>query len=149
MVDQLVRIITYLRFDVSKKWGFGWSASSSSATARVVCGMAFAIASRRCRTSCGRIPASLAIAAKAQGDCCTRDQIHNLELGNLVLDVDSATGQARVGVQLQETSDLTNPDWQPVDVQVGDLDVGSDGTVGIRAPAKGRAKFFRVVVPKQ
>ena len=91
----------------------------------------------------------LAEAKAAHGDCCTRDQIHNLELGNLVLDVDAATGQARVGVQLQETSDLTNPDWQPVDVQVGDLDVGSDGTVGIRAPAKGRAKFFRVVVPKQ
>ena len=136
MVDQLVRIITYLRFDVSKKWGFGWSASSSSATARAACGMDFTIASRRYRTSGGRIPASSVIAEKAaQGGYYTRDQIHNLELGNLVLDVDAATGQARVGVQLQETSDLTNPDWQPVDVQVGDLDVGSDGTVGIRAPA--------------
>ena len=112
--------------------------------------MAFTIASRRCRTSGGRSPASSAIAEKAaQGGYYTRDQIHNLELGNLVLDVYAATGQARIGVQLQERSDLTNPDWQPVDVQVGDLDVGSDGTVGIRAPAKGRAKFFRVVVPKQ
>ena len=91
----------------------------------------------------------LAAAKAAQGGYYTRDQIHNLELGNLVLDVDATTGQARVGVQLQETSDLSNPDWQPVDVKVGDLDVGSDGTVGIHAPAKGHAKFFRVVVPKQ
>ena len=76
-------------------------------------------------------------------------RLRQLQLADSMCLAHLATGQARVGVQLQETSDLTNPDWQPVDVQVGDLDVGSDGTVGIRAPAKGRAKFFRVVVPKQ
>ena len=89
----------------------------------------------------------LAAAKAAQGGFYTRDQIHNLEIGNLVLDVDSATGQARIGVQLQETSDLSNPDWQPVDVTSKDLDIGDDGTVGIKAKAKGKAKFFRVVAP--
>jgi len=79
----------------------------------------------------------------------TRDQIHNLEVGNLVLDVDSTTGKARIGVQLQETSDLSNPNWQPVNVTTGDLDVGADGTVGIKASATGNAKFFRVVTPQK
>ena len=85
----------------------------------------------------------------AQGGFYTRDQIHNLELGNLVLDVDSTTGKARIGVQLQETSDLSNPDWQPVNVTSGDVDIGSDGTVGIKASATGNAKFFRVVTPNK
>ena len=77
------------------------------------------------------------------------DQIHNLEVGNLVLDVDSTTGKARIGVQLQETSDLSNPNWQPVNVMAGDLDIGNDGTVGIQATATGNAKFFRVVAPSK
>lgn len=81
----------------------------------------------------------------AQGGFYTRDQIHNLEIGNLLFDVDSGTGKARIGVQLQETSDLAHPDWKPVSVTVQDLDVGSDGSVGIKAPATGNAKFFRVV----
>ena len=81
----------------------------------------------------------------AQGGFYTRDQIHNLEIGNLLFDVDSGTGKARIGVQLQETSDLAHPVWKPVSVTVQDLDVGSDGSVGIKAPATGNAKFFRVV----
>ena len=85
----------------------------------------------------------------AQGGFYTRDQIHNLEVGNLVLDVDSTTGKARIGVQLQETSDLSNPNWQPVNVTAGDLDIGNDGTVGIQATATGNAKFFRVVTPSK
>jgi len=89
----------------------------------------------------------LAAQKAAQGGFYTRDQIHNLEVGNLVLDVDSTTGKARIGVQLQETSDLSNPNWQPVSVTTGDLDIGADGTVGIKASATGNAKFFRVVTP--
>ena len=81
----------------------------------------------------------------AQGGFYTRDQIHSMELGNLLIDVDSSTGKARIGVQLQETSDLAHPDWRPVTISAQDLDIGADGTVGIKAPATGNAKFFRVI----
>ena len=92
----------------------------------------------------------LAAAKAAQGGFYTRDQIHALEVGNLVLDVDAASGTARVGVQLMETSDLSDPNsWQPVGMTTGNLDVGSDGTVGLNVPATGNAKFFKVVVPQQ
>lgn len=90
----------------------------------------------------------LAAAKAAQGGFYTRDQIHALEVGNLVLDVDSSSGTARVGVQLMETSDLSDPNsWRPVGMTTGNLDVGSDGTVGLNVPATGNAKFFKVVVP--
>ena len=91
------------------------------------------------------------VATKAsQGGFYTRDQIHALEVGNLVLDVDSANGTARVGVQLMETDNLSDPDsWTPVGMTPSNLDVGSDGTVGMRVRAIGNAKFFKVVVPKK
>ena len=86
----------------------------------------------------------------AQGGFYTRDQIHALEVGNLVLDVDSASGTARVGVQLMETSDLSDPNsWKPVNMTQGNLDVGNDGTVGLNVKASGNAKFFKVVVPQK
>ena len=92
----------------------------------------------------------LAAAKAAQGGFYTRDQIHALEVGNLVLDVDSATGTARVGVQLMESSDLSDPNsWRPVGMTTGNLDVGSDGTIGLNVPATGNAKFFKVVVPEK
>lgn len=86
----------------------------------------------------------------AQGEgLYTRDQIHALEMGNLVLDVDSASGSARVGVRLMESSDLSNPDgWTPVGLSQGDIDIGADGTVGLNVEATGNAKFFKVVVPE-
>jgi len=87
----------------------------------------------------------LAAAKAAQGGFYTRDQIHSMELGKLLIDVDSSTGKARIGVQLQETSDLAHPDWKPVGVTAQDLDVGADGSVGIKAPATGNAKFYRVI----
>ena len=78
----------------------------------------------------------------------TRDQIHALEMGNLVLDVDSASGTARVGVRLMESSDLSDPNgWTPVGLSQGNIDIGADGTVGLNVEAKGNAKFFKVVVP--
>jgi len=77
----------------------------------------------------------------------TREQIHALEVGNLLLDVDASTGKARVGVKLMETSDLSNPNWQPVEMTTDRLDVGSDGSVGLNVPASGNAKFYKVVVP--
>ena len=86
----------------------------------------------------------------AQGEgLYTRDQIHALEMGNLVLDVDSASGTARVGVRLMESSDLSNPDgWAPVGISQSDIDIDADGTVGLNVEAKGNAKFFKVVVPE-
>jgi hypothetical protein len=81
----------------------------------------------------------------AQGGFYTRDQIHAMELGNILFDVDSATGKARIGVKLMETSDLAHPNWKPVNVSAQDLDIGADGSVGIKAPATGNAKFFRVI----
>lgn len=81
----------------------------------------------------------------AQGGFYTREQIHAMELGNVLFDVDPATGKARIGVKLMETSSLSNPDWKPVSVTTQDLDIGADGSVGISAPATGNAKFFRVV----
>lgn len=92
----------------------------------------------------------LAAEKAAQGGFYTRDQIHALEVGNLVLDVDSASGTARVGVKLMETSDLSDPNsWKPVGMTTGNLDVGTDGTVGLNVPATGNAKFFKVVVPQK
>ena len=92
----------------------------------------------------------LAAAKAAQGGFYTRDQIHALEMGNLVFDVDSASGTARVGVQLMETSNLSDPNsWRPVGMTTGNLDVGSDGTVGLNVLATGNAKFFKVVVPQK
>lgn len=92
----------------------------------------------------------LAAAKAAQGGFYTRDQIHALEVGNLVLDVDAVSGTARVGVQLMETSDLSDPNsWRPIGMTTGNLDVGSDGTVGLNVPATGNAKFFKVVVPEK
>ena len=94
--------------------------------------------------------AKMAEKVAAQGGFYTRDQIHALEVGNLVLDVDSASGTARVGVQLMETSNLSDPNsWKPVGMTTGNLDVGSDGTVGLNVPATGNAKFFKVVVPEK
>lgn len=94
--------------------------------------------------------AKMAEKVASQGGFYTRDQIHALEVGNLVLDVDAASGTARVGVQLMETSDLSDPNsWRPVGMTTGNLDVGSDGTVGLNVPATGNAKFFKVVVPKK
>jgi hypothetical protein len=91
----------------------------------------------------------LAAAKAAQGGFYTRDQIHALEVGNLVFDVDSS-GTARVGVQLMETSDLSDPNsWKPVSLNENNLDVGSDGTVGMNVPATGNTKFFKVVVPEK
>lgn len=87
----------------------------------------------------------LAAAKAAQGGFYTRDQIHTMELGNVLFDVDSATGRARIGVKLMETSDLAHPDWKPVSVTTKDLDIGADGSVGIHAPATGKAKFFKVI----
>ena len=81
----------------------------------------------------------------AQGGFYTREQIHAMELGNVLFDVDSTTGKARIGVKLMSTDSLSSPDWKPVSVTEGDLDVGADGSVGIHAPATGNAKFFRVV----
>ena len=67
----------------------------------------------------------LAAAKAAQGGFYTRDQIHALEVGNLVLDVDAVSGTARVGVQLIETSDLSDPNsWRPVGMTTGS--VGSE-----------------------
>lgn len=94
--------------------------------------------------------AKMAEKVASQGGFYTRDQIHALEVGNLVLDVDAASGTARVGVQLMETSDLSDPNsWRPVGMTAGNLDVGSDGTVGLNVQATGNAKFFKVVVPQK
>ncbi|MBR4613560.1 MAG: hypothetical protein IKO40_12690 [Kiritimatiellae bacterium] len=87
----------------------------------------------------------LAAEKAAQGGFYTRDQIYAMELGNVLFDVDPATGRARIGVKLMETSDLAHPDWKPVSVTTKDLDIGADGSVGIHAPATGKAKFFKVI----
>ena len=48
------------------------------------------------------------------------------------------------------TPDLENPNWQPVEnLDVKDLDVEANGTVGVKVPASGNAKFFRVVSPNK
>ena len=90
------------------------------------------------------------VAKAAHGGFYTRDQIHALEVGNLVLDVDSATGMVRVDVQLMETNNLSCPNnWRPVGMFADNLDVGSDGMVGLNVPATGNAKFFKVIVPER
>ncbi|MBQ9431156.1 MAG: hypothetical protein IJU44_06345 [Kiritimatiellae bacterium] len=90
----------------------------------------------------------LAALKMAQGGFYTRDQIHALELGNLVLDVDAASGTTRVGVKLMETSDLTNPNsWRPAGITPENLDISEDGSVGLNVKATGNTKFFKVIVP--
>ena len=80
----------------------------------------------------------------------TKEQMHGLGLGDLVIDVDESTGKARIGVRLLSTPDLENPNWQPVEnLDVKDLDVEANGTVGVKVPASGNAKFFRVVSPNK
>ena len=75
----------------------------------------------------------------------TRDQMHALALGSLVIDVDPVTGLARIGLRLMETSNLSKPEWKPVSLTTGDLDIGADGTVGLNIPMDGGAGFFKVI----
>jgi hypothetical protein len=75
----------------------------------------------------------------------TREQMHALALGNLVIDVDQQAGFARLGIRLMETSNLDKPDWKPVALSIGNLDVGEDGTVGLNVPVESNAGFFKVV----
>lgn len=76
----------------------------------------------------------------------TRDQIHELAIGNLMFDVDS--GKARIGVKLMESSDLSDPNaWTPVELSASDLDVGEDGSVGMSVNAEGNVRFFRLAAP--
>ena len=75
----------------------------------------------------------------------TRDQIHSLALGNLVIDVDNASQTARIGIRLKSTADLGEPDWKDVPLSINDLDIGEDGTVGLNVPATGNAAFYKVV----
>ena len=76
----------------------------------------------------------------------TRDQIHELAIGNLMFDVDA--GKARIGVKLMESSDLTNPDgWTPVELSASDLDIGDDGSVGMSVNADAGVRFFRLEAP--
>jgi len=79
----------------------------------------------------------------------TRDQIHALEVGNLVFDVDEASKTARIGVQLMETDDLSDPTrWTPVGISANNLDVGSDGSVGMNIRASGKTRFYKIVIPQ-
>ena len=51
-------------------------------------------------------------------------------------------------MKLVETDDLSDPDgWRPVELSASDLDVGEDGSVGLRVKAEGDTRFFRLVVP--
>lgn len=80
----------------------------------------------------------------------TKEQMHGLGLGNLVIDVDDLTGKARIGLQLLSTTDLSNPKWEPVaGLDVKDMDVEGSGIVGVQVPATGNAKFFKVVSPNE
>ena len=76
----------------------------------------------------------------------SRDQIHALELGKLMIDVDAESQRARVNLYLKETKDLGNPDWKTVPLSINDLDIGENGTIGVRVPATGNAAFYKVVV---
>ncbi len=79
----------------------------------------------------------------------SRDQIHALALGNLVIDVNVESQKARVGLYLKETADLGNPDWKIVPLSLSDLDIGSDGTIGVSVPATGNAAFYKIVVEEK
>lgn len=79
----------------------------------------------------------------------TRDQIHALEVGSLLFDVDAASGTARVGVKLMESSNLSDPNgWAPVKMTQENLDVGNDGSVGLNVRPSGDAKFYKIVIPE-
>ena len=78
----------------------------------------------------------------------TRDQIHALELESPLIDVDTVSQTARLGIRLRKTTTLENPDWRDIIFSTADIDVGEDGTLGIRVPATGNASFYKIVVDK-
>lgn len=76
----------------------------------------------------------------------SESQIRTMAVGDLLLDV--RDGAARIGFCLQESDNLSAPDgWYAVDFGEDAVEVGADGTVGIRIPADGDIRFFRLVVP--
>ncbi len=78
----------------------------------------------------------------------TMEQLRGLAAGDLLIDLDAATGSARIGVKLEESDDLSDPDsWRPVEFTAADLDVGEDGSVGLRVKTDDNVRFFRLVVP--
>lgn len=77
------------------------------------------------------------------------DQIHALELGKLMIDVNAESQRARVGFYLKETKDLGKPDWNTVPLTLDDLDIGEDGTIGVNVPATGNAAFYKIVVEEK
>ena len=78
----------------------------------------------------------------------TVEQLRGLAAGDLLIDLDAATGSARIGVKLEESDDLSDPDsWRPVEFTGADLDVGEDGSVGLRVKTDDNVRFFRLVVP--
>ena len=90
----------------------------------------------------------LAVERAERNGLYSESQIRALAAGDLLLDMDPATESARVGVMLVETDDLSDPDgWRPVELTAADLDIGEDGSVGLRVKADGDVRFFRLVLP--
>lgn len=89
---------------------------------------------------------SLVRARAEENGYYTRDQIHELAVGDLLFDV--VSGKARIGVKLMQSSNLAESNgWSAVDLSVSDLDVGADGSVGMSVPAEGKVRFFRLETP--
>lgn len=75
----------------------------------------------------------------------TAEQMHELTIGDSVIDLDNGTGAFEVGVRLQRRASLGEGDWEDVDATAGNVSVGADGRVRIRVQPEGNAAFFRFV----
>jgi len=76
----------------------------------------------------------------------SKSQIQAMSVGDILFDV--SEGLARIGVRLQENDDLSDTNgWHSVELAEDAVDIGTDGTIGIRVPADADIRFFRLVVP--
>ena len=78
----------------------------------------------------------------------TRAQIHAMAIGNLQIDVDQETDSAILGLRLEETPTIGNPDWEALPLTESMVSVAEDGTLRLSVPAVGEAAFYRVVASK-
>lgn len=88
----------------------------------------------------------LAVERAEKNGLYSKSQIQAMSAGDILLDV--SEGVARIGVHLQENDDLSDTNgWHSVELSADAVDIGTDGTIGIRVSADEDIRFFRLVVP--
>ncbi len=75
----------------------------------------------------------------------TAEQMHELALGDSVIELDPTSGMFDVGVRLQSRASLTDGDWETVEITSDRVSVDNEGRVRIKVVPNGNAAFFRFV----